>query len=389
MNVLFISNSTSFLDNNVGGAETSMQLLAEQLAKNGHNIYYVTKNIAIRLILRVKMFNESGIQVLVFYGMRGSNLVPLIKYINKYFFSLLVRKTIKKNNVEVVYCYYQPDILECLCKIRDHFPNVKIIMRMAGMHWYERCVKDETYVRSFERYFDEVDAINYIHEDLRQMCHEKIKELGMNVNTKDEFVLDIGSSVKPGRTKPYSELNNKIFKIVMATRFSSYQKRQDILIKAVSMIKSDIKIEVKLIGDGSECNKIQSMINKLGINDKVAIIPFMNQKELWKEMLSSDLMCHACEYEGLSKIIIESMALGLPVLASNVMPLNSYIIDGHNGFLVDNDPSLWARKIENIINDKQARVRVSNNSMEYVDEYFNPETNVKIYEDQFKSMINE
>ena len=113
----------------------------------------------------------------------------------------------------------------------------------------------------------------------------------------------------------------------------------------------------------------------------------MEQQQLWQEMRQADLLCHACDYEGTSKIILESMALGLPVLASDVTPVNDYVIDGYNGFLVDNDPAMWAEKITALACDKSERIRVSLNSMAYINENYNPFNNVSLYESHFDEIL--
>ncbi|MFW6116901.1 MAG: glycosyltransferase, partial [bacterium] len=227
----------------------------------------------------------------------------------------------------------------------------------------------------------------YIHDDLERMVDEKIAELNLGVNFRYVFHGDIGSTVTPGRPYPYGHDSTDVFSIVMASRFSQYQKRQDILVRAISMLDSSRPVSVKLVGDGATRAPIQAMIDSLDLRDRVAIVPFLPQKDLWKLMLDSHLMCHVSEWEGLGKIIIESMALGLPVLASNVRPLNRYIVEGVNGFLVENHPAAWARKIEELIADEGARAAVSSASIEYIRSYYDPSRNVTTYEKHFEHLV--
>ena len=65
-------------------------------------------------------------------------------------------------------------------------------------------------------------------------------------------------------------------------------------------------------------------------------------------MRRADLLCHPCEHEGVSKIILEAMMLGLPVLASDVPPLPDYVIEGETGYRVANTPEAWAAKLVEI-----------------------------------------
>lgn len=385
MNILFISNYSSYSKGRFGGAETSMRLLAEHLVEKGHRAVFLTKDKRRGLLPQLVKKNVKGVRIIIFRKMRGR--LGIIKVINEVFFKYQVKKVIRQHGIEIVYCPYQPSIIQLLIRLRNITTNFKIVLRLAGMLWYERCLKKPGFSREYERLFNSIDGVNYVHRDLEQMTDQKFSELKMNVNFKYSFTADIGSCLSPGRPQPYTELNNRVFKIIMASRFSDYQKRQDIIVHAVSMINSEIGIEVKLIGNGERRDIIQEIIDQLAVSDRIKIIPFMEQQKLWQELSQADLLCHACDYEGTSKIILESMALGLPVLASNVRPVNDYVIDGYNGFLVNNDPVLWADKITALINDKAAREQVSIQAMNYIMEHYNPIKNVSLYEHNFYEIL--
>ena len=55
----------------------------------------------------------------------------------------------------------------------------------------------------------------------------------------------------------------------------------------------------------------------------------------------------------MSKIILEAMMLGLPVLASDVPPLPDYVIEGETGYRVANTPEAWAAKLVEIAAAKE------------------------------------
>jgi len=70
-----------------------------------------------------------------------------------------------------------------------------------------------------------------------------------------------------------------------------------------------------------------------------------------------------------------------------VPPINKYIIDRENGFLVNNEPSAWANKIEELITNEDLRNKVSSNSIEYIRNNYDPNRNVDFYVDHFKKII--
>ncbi|KEO73471.1 hypothetical protein EL17_11220 [Anditalea andensis] len=138
------------------------------------------------------------------------------------------------------------------------------------------------------------------------------------------MTLDIGVSPSAQKVKwTRRSLSGNRLNIVMVGRFSDYQKRQDLLVEALAIILKGYRVHLTFIGDGMKKEAIQSRVNDLGMDECITFLPFFNkQQELWQVLLNSDLLVHACDYEGLCKSIIESMALGLPVLVSDVTPLN-------------------------------------------------------------------
>lgn len=388
MNILFFTSKSPFSDQAFGGAESSIRLLAEQLNKKGHAITYFSKNRGVNLCPFIKQTKLDGINHIVFHPIIGLNTLNFLKELNNWFLKRNIAKIIRQYNIDIVYCFYDVEFLNIILNLRKQGLDIKIVMRMAGMRWYEECLKNPSLINIYEKIFNSIDCVNFIHSDLERMVFVRLHELGMNVVFKKSFVGDIGSSVSIGRELSYRDLNNPRFKIIMAARFSNYQKRQDILVKAISHINENIPLEVKLIGDGSERDRIQYMIKDLNLEHRISIQPFTEQNILWAELESADILCHACDYEGLGKIIIESMALGLPVLASNVAPLNKYIVDGKNGFLVNNLPLDWSDKIVSLYNNKEARIRVSENEILFVKEHYDPQKNVSQYENCFMQIID-
>lgn len=386
MNILFYSGQSPFSNQQFGGAESSMRLMAEQLIRRNFKVFYLTKRRSLNPLPFIRYSDKGGITLLEFNSAHILSSFNPVKRLNEKSLEKEIETIIQKHNIHLVYCFYDLDILKLLLKIRDDSQNFKIIMRMAGLHWYEQCVKYPSMRKVYADVFSSVDSINFIHSDLERMVHEKIRELGMNLAIRHSFVGDIGSSVRIGRNRKYSELNNRLFNIIMAARFSSYQKRQDILVEAIALVDEKIPLNLTLIGEGPERDRIQNRIRELNLNHRIYIQPFVEQKVLWEKLESADLLCHACDYEGLGKIIIESMAVGLPVLVSNVAPLNDYIHEGENGFLTDNYPSAWAKKIEALYSDKDARIRVSDNEMTFVTEYYDPEKNISLFEKYFTSI---
>lgn len=387
MNILFVTINSVYFGKKHGGAESSIKLIAEKMASRGHEINYLTfsQNSSHLLTSQKSLINEVNVTSIgLLEKYKDSRLIAQARtaYLKR-----KIEEIITSQKIDLVYCFYELDVMQSLFQAKQKHPKLKIVLRMAGLRWYEDCKKEPALIPTYELLFSQFDAVNFIHANLLTLVESKIAELKMNVTFQHKLIGDIGTSSPIGRKINYQDLPLRPFRMIMATRFSDFQKRHDILVKAMALIPAEHDIHLILIGSGVMKDEIQNMIDQLQLSDRVQIIPFFDQASLWQEMQNSHLLCHATEHEGLSKIIIESMANGLPVLASDVQPLNSYIVDGTNGLLVENEPQLWAAKIQQAFADRELLCRLSKNEIDYIRETYDPDRNINIYLTAFQELI--
>jgi glycosyltransferase involved in cell wall biosynthesis len=236
-----------------------------------------------------------------------------------------------------------------------------------------------------KKYFKEIDLYNFISEGLKELVSQKKAQFSLNIDFNPSFIKDIGIDTYKLPSKDLSlKKESSTFKMVMASRLSKYQKRQDLLIEAMVYLKKD-DVQLTILGDGPNRKELERLIEQNNLSKKIIFKPF--EKNIWNALINYDLLVHSCDYEGLSKIIIESMGIGLPVLASNVTPLNTYIIDNENGFLVDNDPRDWAEKIRNIIEKQSLLKDISENSKKFIASKYDSSINSLVYEKIFENLL--
>ena len=259
-------------------------------------------------------------------------------------------------------------------------------MQMAGLHWYETCLRDRRKIDIYRRIFSGIDAVNFVEERLAQVTDEKLRELGMGDPFRRRFVAEIGSGVEVRRERPYARLPATPFRLIMAARFASYSRRQDILVEAMAQIPGEREIELLLVGEGTKRAEVERLVAERGLTGRIRLVPFMPQQDLWALLSEAHLLTHCAEHEGLGKAIVESMALGLPVLASDVRVISDYIRDGENGFLVENTPAAWAARIQELMDDPARRVRVSETALNFVRKHHDPDRNVLKYETEFAAL---
>jgi glycosyltransferase involved in cell wall biosynthesis len=157
-------------------------------------------------------------------------------------------------------------------------------------------------------------------------------------------------------------------------------------VEALGLIKDRLPFRLTMIGTGGTRAAIERRVAALGISDRTRIVPFMPQEDLWATLRQADLLCHPCDHEGVSKIIIESMMLGLPVLASDVPPLPDYVIEGETGYRVANTPDAWASKLLEIAGNKAGLVPLSQSARGFVETHYDMTRNIDLYETRFRAL---
>lgn len=386
MNILFFSRVSTFFPGRIGGAETSMALMAEKMAELGHKVFYLTYVEKDELIDQSSLEQFKPVQIIPYsVPRRVRKLLFKVKPGRKErrsHFEKCVAELMDRENIEILYSHYDREALGAFLKVREAH-DFKLVMRMAGLKWYEESQDSDQIKADYEAIFRNVDAINYNTPGLKTLCHQRAGEISFDLSPRHEFVADIGARAVPVQHET-QEQNEDVLSVTVATRFSGYQKRQDILVKAVALLDRSVKIQVTMIGSGSELGTIESMIEDLGVSDQINIIPFMPQRDLWQQLCQSDLLCHPCEYEGLSKIIVESMLLGLPVMVSDVLPLSDYVVDGETGYLVENTPEAWCRQLTQAYSERSSLSALGEQAKAYAEDAFDVDRNTANYLNEFQ-----
>lgn len=394
MNILFYTNFSPYGKSKVGGAEISLKTLAEMMATQGHQSVFVTQG-GSRFLKWVDKKTINQVQVYTLYKFKLPVFnTTFFKRINKLVSTriknYLIKKILKKHKITVVHAHYNLGTCSYFLKLRENNRlNYKFVMRFAGMLWYEDLKKHPHLLGDYAYIFEKSDAINFVSEGLYQLYNKACGENGYQFTIQHSFILDIGTNLKQLPEIQYSIQQEREFTMVMASRFTDYQKRQDLLVAAVAEIKGKVPFKLYLIGSGPTSEIIEKKIEEKSLSEQVKIIPFLPQNELWDFLSDSDLLCHACEYEGSSKIIIESMGMGLPVLASNVIPLNNYIVDNKTGFLINNTPKDWAKKIIEIYSNRDTLPEISKNAREYIKANYDSNKNIDQYEEIFAKLVGD
>ncbi len=108
-----------------------------------------------------------------------------------------------------------------------------------------------------------------------------------------------------------------------------------ILLDAVYQLKDMVEkpLRIILVGDGPQLDELHQMAKDKSISESLVILPPMTQEELVKIYQQADVFCLPSSSEGLPCVVIEAMACGIPVVATNVGGV-AEVVDDQSGILI-------------------------------------------------------
>lgn len=192
------------------------------------------------------------------------------------------------------------------------------------------------------------------------------------------------------RTEKRSELKIKPDEIVIGSvgRLDPV-KNIDSLVKGFAGLTDRLRGKCKLfiVGDGSDREKIESMIGKYGLKGSVILAGMRRDiPDLLKLM---DIYVQPSKYEGIPNSVLEAMASSLPVIATNVGGVSEIVNHDDNGFLypVGNQDELL-NYLTALIKDPARRLHMGIRGRERAISLFSMQKMVETYETVYKKLLN-
>lgn len=169
----------------------------------------------------------------------------------------------------------------------------------------------------------------------------------------------------------------------------SPEKDPATFLKAAAQINK-IKPDVQFIwvGDGPIRVETEVMAQSVGLED---IVLFLGERNDVPQLLMlMDLLVLSSAWEGLPNVIIEAMASGKPVVATDVGGVHELVQDGVTGFLVPpGRPIILAEKVLQILNDEILGKQMGMAGKRYAKEHFSLEKMVSTTQDLYRQLLFE
>lgn len=251
-------------------------------------------------------------------------------------FSLIeVVKLMKNNKYSVIHC--QTPIGGIITRIAALITRQgNVIYTAHGFHFYKG-----SSLFSWIFYFNLEKILSFITKKIVTINNEDFcvakekmfsKEViycpGVGIDTQ-KFYPDIKKFKSHQRKKLH--IPEECFVILMIGELNN-NKNQMTAINAIKILNKNPLVKLIIAGDGINYEKYQKYINDNNLNESISLIGHRN--DIVELISTADAIISTSKREGLPVNLLEGMAVGLPIIATDCRGNRDLVEDSKNGFLI-------------------------------------------------------
>lgn len=340
---------------------------AENLGRNGHNVSLVSPI-------------EEGEEAVTYKDLitiyRVNRRIPIYSI-------LAVVSKIKPQIIHV----HAPNSFSCSAIFAARLKNIPII---ATVHRAEvDSVANPTHF--FRKHalarFARIIAVSNHTKSMAVRAGVKDSKISVIYNSCDEQFFFYGKDKESLRRKHNFQSNDKLILFV-----GNLIKRKGValLIESLKLVRRNVPNFLSVIvGQGQELENLKSLVDGYGLRDQVKFCGRVTKKELSELNTIADVFVLPSTSEGHSVALLEAMASGLPIVASDIEGNKESVEDGVTGLLFKNgNAENLAEKLTAILTNKDFRQTLSLNSSETYLKKFSTKTQIDNYLKIYNSLIN-
>ncbi len=247
--------------------------------------------------------------------------------------------------------------------------GIKIILSLRGAHILYSPLADKELAEQYKMLFPKVDKMHAVSNELLL----KATQFG----AKKDRIERIYSVLDLNLLKTFEKTDYSIhepFRFLSVGRFH-WAKGYQISIKAIAGLKKmNRKIHYTIVAEKKISEEILYQIDELSLEDHIKIIHPKSQHDVYNIMNKSDCFVLPSVQEGISNAVLESMAIGIPIITSDCGGMREIINNGKNGFYFPaRDSDALEKLLFKIIDlEFKERKNIIMQGKKYIKENFDP-----------------
>jgi len=270
-----------------------------------------------------------------------------------------LRRVIQNKNIHIVHAHgYKPVLLASRLSRSENVAVMCTCHGWTGHLWRERFLYYPA-EKFLIRRFPIAIAVSSEIRDTLIRWGARPDRVRVILNGIDPFEFSPNPAV---RARIRTELGIKDGEVVIGTAGRlEPQKRFDKFIECVVLLlKKGLRVRAFIAGEGSLRRTLEKQIDTLGIGAACRLMG--HQSEIRDVYQGFDVLVQSSDYEGTPTVVVEGMALKIPLVATDVGGTSELAEDGVHALIVRRrDPAALADAIEATLNDPLATAqRIAN-----------------------------
>lgn len=198
--------------------------------------------------------------------------------------------------------------------------------------------------------------------------YERIKKLTAKVTFVPLWVdTEMFKSVSKDKVKQLKkellEIEEDVKVILFAGRLHPVKNIETLFYAYKKVLETHEDVILAVVGTGPEERKCRELVERLGLTDKVKFLGYVPHEQIAKCYNVADIYVLTSIWEEWSNTIMEAMASGVPVIATNVGGNPHLVKDKQTGFLVPPKvPHVLAEKIRYVLDHSNEMKKITSNA---------------------------
>ena len=229
----------------------------------------------------------------------------------------------------------------------------------------------------FERTLQAADRIVVVHEEAKELYAQYVDEAKIDV-------IPLGVDATLFDFEPRQETQE----LVAIGRLKE-RKGYDVLLDALAEIADSFpEVHLNVFGEGPDEDALREQADRLGVGENVTFHGYVDQSVLREHLASARAFVHPSRSESFSLVRLEAMAVGCPVVVSDIYGAREMVRDGEEGFVVPTeDPDAITEAVTTLLSDFELASEIGQRARERVEERYDWRTIGRQYVDIYEELL--
>ena len=348
----------------IGGAERLISQICQGLSKQGFRISVLTTQTASPAHGTAESWFETA----------ASNIYCLPRFLGKDGWKRFILCLINNQHVDILWQAGSELIYELLPEIRTAFPRLKVadflfneFGHTGNNRRFDYCidvtVTENWAVRSWLLGHGESES--------------RIRVIPNGINLRL-------FSPDPKKHLPF-EAPCRDFVVGFFGRLS-HEKAPDVFVEVAARFKGEKRILFLLVGDGPMMDEVSQLAKTHGLDDSIRLLGFADSREY---LPCCDIVIAPSRLDGRPNSVMEALAMGIPVVASDVGGMAELVSDGKTGFLcTPSSVDQLEEKVAFLFKERRLCKELGANARFYAEKHFDIQTTIASFGQAFNGLIH-